>query len=105
MTSFHPTVAVPRRTIQLRYQRLIAFIIAALVPVSLFFGPNIPAHAAATFVVAPITWNVVGLDSNNVNVGPNQSPVGAHVCNTGTATTGVTATLNLTGTPNPFVSI
>jgi len=34
--------------------------------------------------VSPITWNVVGLDSNNVNVGPNNFPVGARVCNTGT---------------------
>ena len=29
------------------------------------------------------TWNVIGLDSNNVNVGPNRFPVGARVCNTG----------------------
>jgi hypothetical protein len=33
--------------------------------------------------IIPITWGVVGLDSNNVNVGPNIFPVGARVCNTG----------------------
>ena len=31
--------------------------------------------------IQPITWNVVGLDSNNVSVGPNVFPVGARVCN------------------------
>ncbi len=30
----------------------------------------------------PVTWNVIGLDSNNVSVGPNVFPVGARVCNT-----------------------
>lgn len=34
--------------------------------------------------ITPITWGVVGLDSNNVNDGPNLFPVGARVCNTGT---------------------
>jgi hypothetical protein len=33
--------------------------------------------------VTPITWDVLGLDSNNVNVGPNVFPVGVRVCNTG----------------------
>jgi uncharacterized repeat protein (TIGR01451 family) len=42
-----------------------------------------PAAADAILVATPITWNVVGLDSNNVNVGPNNFPVGARVCNTG----------------------
>ena len=35
--------------------------------------------------IAPLTWGVVGLDSNNVNDGPNLYPVGARVCNTGNA--------------------
>ncbi|HPE71532.1 MAG TPA: C25 family cysteine peptidase [Candidatus Competibacter sp.] len=43
----------------------------------------LPTHAATTLTVTPITWNVVGLDSNNVNVGPNDFPVGARICNTG----------------------
>ena len=33
--------------------------------------------------ITPITWGVIGLDSNNVNDGPNLFPVGARVCNTG----------------------
>jgi uncharacterized repeat protein (TIGR01451 family) len=43
-----------------------------------------PAGADATLVATPISWNVIGLDSNNVNVGPNNFPVGVRVCNTGT---------------------
>lgn len=40
------------------------------------------AHAAAVLSITPITWNVIGLDSNNVNVGPENFPIGARVCNT-----------------------
>ncbi|HRQ23337.1 MAG TPA: hypothetical protein PLF42_07930, partial [Anaerolineales bacterium] len=43
------------------------------------------ASAAANLTITPITWNVIGLDSNNVNTGPNNFPVGARVCNTGDA--------------------
>jgi hypothetical protein len=52
------------------------------------------ASAAASLTVQPITWNVVGLDSNKVNVGPNQFPVGVRICDTGSsAAANVTATL------------
>ena len=51
----------------------------------LFGAPVLPAAAQPVLSVSPITWNVVGLDSNNVNVGPNNFPVGARVCNTGDA--------------------
>src|SRR5688572_17853481 len=44
------------------------------------------ANAAPVLTIAPITWNVIGLDSNNVSVGPDTFPVGARVCNTGDAT-------------------
>ena len=41
--------------------------------------------------ITPITWNVVGLDSNNVTVGPNVFPIGARICNnTGSATSATT---------------
>lgn len=41
--------------------------------------------------ITPITWNVVGLDSNNVATGPNVFPIGARICNnTASATTGTT---------------
>jgi hypothetical protein len=41
------------------------------------------ASAAASLTITPITWNVVGLDSNKTTVGPNRYPVGVRVCNTG----------------------
>ena len=44
-----------------------------------------PVHAAANLTIAPLTWNVIGLDSNNVHVGPDSFPVGARVCNVGNA--------------------
>jgi len=65
--------------------------IAAVVGGQLSFVPV--AQAAANLTITPLTWNVIGLDSNNVNVGPNNFPVGARVCNTGdAAATNVTAT-------------
>jgi len=64
-----------------------------------------PVFAATTLTVTPITWNVLGLDSNNVNVGPNHFPVGARVCNTGSAAaTNVIATL-VWDSANAFINI
>jgi hypothetical protein len=58
-----------------------------------FLQPVPTVYAAPSLTITPITWNVVGLDSNDVNVGPNNFPVGARVCNTGdTAATNVTPT-------------
>ena len=52
--------------------------------------------AQPVLVISPLTWNVIGLDSNNTSVGPNTFPVGARVCNTGTLTaTTVTASITL----------
>ncbi len=50
------------------------------------FQPQFHVFAAPILTVTPITWNVIGLDSNDVNVGPNNFPVGVRVCNTGDAT-------------------
>lgn len=48
-----------------------------------------PAYAA-TLTIEPLTWNMIGLDSNNVNVGPNHFPIGARVCSDGATTATVT---------------
>ena len=40
-----------------------------------------PAFAALT--ISRNTWNVIGLDSNDVNTGPNVFPVAVTICNTG----------------------
>jgi hypothetical protein len=47
-----------------------------------------PAHAATTLTVTPITWNIIGLDSNSPTTGPYRFPVGARVCSS-VATTNV----------------
>lgn len=52
----------------------------------LLAGFTCPASAALS--IAPLTWNVVGLDSNAPATGPHLFPVGARVCST-TATTNV----------------
>src|SRR5258706_9188526 len=39
--------------------------------------------AYAGLTITPTSWNVVGLDSNNPNSGPDTFQVGARVCNTG----------------------
>lgn len=56
---------------------------AFLIAILLFslFDPLIKTEAASVLSITPITWNIIGLDSNNVTVGPNQFPVGARVCN------------------------
>jgi uncharacterized repeat protein (TIGR01451 family) len=55
---------------------------------TLFGAVGIPLAAEATLTVTPITWNIVGLDSNNPAVGPHLFPVGARVCSN-VATTNV----------------
>lgn len=40
-----------------------------------------PAHQAlATLTVSPLSWDIVGLDSNTPGTGPNHFPVGVQVC-------------------------
>ena len=39
--------------------------------------------AYAGLTVTPVSWNVVGLDSNNTTIGPDTFQIGARVCNTG----------------------
>jgi uncharacterized repeat protein (TIGR01451 family) len=63
-----------------------------------------PAWAALT--ITPITWNVIGLDSNNVNTGPDTFPVGARVCNVSGSPSGpLTATFVRDGATNTFLTL
>lgn len=41
--------------------------------------------AYAGLTITPVTWNVIGLDSNDVTTGPDTYQIGARVCNTGGA--------------------
>jgi uncharacterized repeat protein (TIGR01451 family) len=61
------------------------------------------AHAATTLTVAPIAWNVVGLDSNDPATGPANFPIGARVCSS-VATTNVAVTF-VWDTLNPLVDL
>lgn len=42
--------------------------------------------AQAQLTIKTVTWDIIGLDSNNVSIGPNSFQVGSRVCNTGGAT-------------------
>jgi uncharacterized repeat protein (TIGR01451 family) len=71
----------------------------------LFFGVWGVQSAYAGLSIQPTTWNVIGLDSNNVNSGPNSFQVGARVCNTGaTAVTNVSGTF-VWDTANLFIAL
>src|ERR1051325_7544184 len=67
------------------FLRIALFTLLMLALVLSLSQPQSTASAAAVLTISPLTWNIVGLDSNNVNVGPNNFPVGARVCNTGNA--------------------
>ena len=69
--------------------------------VALVYGST---SVAATITATPITWNVVGLDSNNVNVGPNVFPVGVRVCASGGSASGLTAKFNWLDTPSTYIT-
>lgn len=58
---------------------------AFLSVVSVVFGFGFFAGHASAQTIRPVTWNVIGLDSNNVNVGPNRFPVGVRICAGGSA--------------------
>jgi uncharacterized repeat protein (TIGR01451 family) len=55
-----------------------------------FLGVLGVQSAYAGLTVTPTSWNVVGLDSNNTNSGPDTYQIGGRVCNTGgTAVTNI----------------
>ncbi|MEA2521123.1 MAG: trimeric autotransporter adhesin, partial [Actinomycetota bacterium] len=73
--------------------RVLRSLLATLLASPLSLVGVVPANAAASLTLTPTTWNVVGLDSNNLNAGPNEFLSGAKVCNTGdTAAANVVAT-------------
>lgn len=62
--------------------RLVSLLTLLVIVVSLLL-PTHTAKADAVLGITPITWNIIGLDSNYVSVGPANYPVGVRVCNTG----------------------
>jgi hypothetical protein len=67
----------PRRA---RWAIIVTVAVLALIAI-----PTAPAQAAPVLTIKPLTWNVIGLDSNSPATGPSLFPVGARVCNTGDA--------------------
>ncbi|HEX8227913.1 MAG TPA: hypothetical protein VF826_01225, partial [Chloroflexia bacterium] len=86
-----------RRLARIFFAAVIAIIISlipiaqlastSLVNPAAFLPANIVGAApqAAALSITPISWDVIGLDSNKVTDGPNIYMVGARVCNTGDA--------------------
>ncbi|HEX9982694.1 MAG TPA: hypothetical protein VGF69_05495, partial [Thermoanaerobaculia bacterium] len=63
----------------------------------------LPVAAQAALTVQPLTWNVIGLDSNSPATGPNSFPVGARVCSD-VATTNVSVSF-FWDSANPFINL
>jgi len=94
---------MPFLSFSLKYRgsRQIIHVIVLLGLLTGLLIPQTSAYALPSLTVTPIAWNIIGLDSNNVNVGPNHFPIGARVCNSGTAATNVAATFVWDTTPAP----
>src|SRR5512143_2990911 len=91
MKLFNRQISIPPRTTS--FFRLALLSLLILVLVTSVFQPQSDVSAAAVLTITPLTWNVIGLDSNNVNVGPSNFPVGVRVCNSGSdPATNLTAT-------------
>jgi len=85
-----------------------------LVTIIVLTFPLIVTQAAPILSITPITWNVIGLDDADVDVGPNQFPVGARVCNIGDESasnlevsftwTSVNTFINILGTDNKSIA-
>ena len=76
-----------------------------LVLIALLFLPLMTTKAAPILSITPITWNVIGLDGQDVTAGSNMYPVGARVCNTGDEeTTDVNVTFTWDSI-NPYINL
>ncbi|NUN65053.1 DUF11 domain-containing protein [Pseudanabaena biceps] len=101
-----------RKTRAVKLMRSLFTVIMTLVLTISLSGINLwftlPAYAAGLYI-EPITWDFVGLDSNNVNVGPNNFLLAARVCNTngigGSPLTNINVQYQRTGAFNPFVTV
>ena len=61
----------------------------AMLLVGLSFPSQSSVYAAPALTITPLTWNIIGLDSNDPASGPYLFPVGARVCSAGATTTTV----------------
>src|SRR5689334_14402182 len=75
-----------RNVLHVRLRSALIFLLVSAVALS----SSSAARAATTLTATPITWNVIGLDSNNPATGPYRFPVAARICSS-VATTNVVA--------------
>jgi uncharacterized repeat protein (TIGR01451 family) len=81
-----------------------AFVVNSALLIFLFgFWGVQSAYAGLT--IQPTTWNVIGLDSNNVNSGPNTFQIGARVCNTGGAAVTNVSSVFVWDSANAFINL
>ncbi|HPH95894.1 MAG TPA: SdrD B-like domain-containing protein [Anaerolineaceae bacterium] len=85
-------------------RRFLSLIVILVLIINLL-QPQFPVLATVTLTIEPIAWNVVGLDSNNVNVGPNDFPVGARVCNTGDTTATNITSIFFWDSSDPYINL
>ena len=81
-----------------RWLRISSTILSAILIASIALSitkPSTLVIASPVLTVTPLTWNVIGLDSNDVNSGPNEYPVGARVCNAAGADPATNVLVNL----------
>jgi uncharacterized repeat protein (TIGR01451 family) len=104
-----PTLALGHRQ-RRRLGRLASALIATLMMTLHLSGLSLwhpqTAWASPSLTIEPITWDFIGLDSNNVNSGPNTYLVGARICNVGSSlATNVQAKFVRQGAINPYITL
>ncbi len=67
--------------------------------------PSAPALAAGSLRVVPITWDVIGLDSNAPASGPYLFPVGVKVCNDQAAAVNNVSVVFEWKSANPYINL
>jgi LPXTG-site transpeptidase (sortase) family protein len=87
------------------WRRALVVIFATLVVAGLVAIPIANSNAAPILTIEPITWDVAGLDSQDVNAGPNRFLVGARVCNEGDSTAENITVNFFWDSPNPLINI
>ena len=85
---------------------LVTFSLTLLQLVSFSFWSFAPALANTNLSIEPLTWDFVGLDSNNVADGPNQFLIGARVCNIGAESAqNLKIRFVREGATNPYITV
>jgi uncharacterized repeat protein (TIGR01451 family) len=104
--AFHHFWKTHRRHLKFLLMAFMAFIFTLQTTgVNLWLTAPVAAQSGSLYI-EPLTWDFVGLDSNNVNDGPNEFLAGARVCNIGSATlNNISVKFVKTGATNPYITV